>query len=720
MGFEKNMKPGKLYQMLHSPRGAYASFAFGGGEGSGMMLNEAGLGKQEIFVGIKTDYEVWCLPFFEKESGWDGEDAYAYGAGKKPDKVILRKYKEETVTRKLGLATDTFSADNLTFSVATPVSGIPDPDKTPSELFKKSIMPAIPAKITVDNSAGTESVVGVFGLREMLGTYAISDSGRTDIEGAMDKNGCGFAFDPSQHGGRIQLIADFGPDKLFNRHSPNFYRLDTMSGFIFEVKPGETITVDFMLGWFDPRIATRGAHEFRYYYTRYFSSAPEMFSYAVPQAAGLWAEAYEHDRRLEKADISPERKLMLAQAMHCYWGSTMLFDDGSRPRYVVNEGTFVMMNTFDLSMDHLFYETLYQPWTVRNQLDTFADEYCYYDTLHPHDDPNTHYPGGISFTHDQGIHCTWSPKGYSAYEHVNKHGCLSYMSHEELCNWILCAAVYFQATDDGEWISRRKGVFLDCLTSLLNRDHYDPARRDGIMDLEGDRCGIAGEITSYDCIDKSLGQSRRNIYIGLKCFSAYLALNRLLKATGDPHVADAAAEAMAGARRVSATVTKFYDNELGFVPSLLDNEDKTAIIPALEGLAFPGWFGMPEMTAYDGPFAEMMETMKKHFVNIMKPGVCLFDDGGWRLSASSICTFVSKVFLLQYASETVMGLPLDETTRKEADVAHLNWWTNITKGCPGIDCIFWGNDYSTSFGFHYPRAITAILWLCDAKGTLAL
>ena len=718
MGYEKNQKPGKFFQTMHSPRGAYASFVFGDTEPAGMLFEEAGIGKQDIFVGIKQDMEVRCLPLFKGESGWEGEDAYAFGQGKKPEKVVLRRYKDDDVTRTLGMATDTVSAQNLTFSVASPVSGLPDPDKVCGELFKKAIMPAIPAKITVDNTAGSETVTGVFGLREMLGVYALSDSGRTDIEGAMDKNGCGFAFDTAQHGGRIKLVADFGPERIFNRHSPEFYRLDTMSGFIFEVKPGEKITVDFMLGWFNETAATHGAHKLKYYYTKYFSTAEEMFSYAVKQAGSLWEEAYAHDKRLEMSPLSPERKLLLAHAMHCYWASSMLFDDGGRPRYVVNEGSFVMMNTFDLSVDHLFYETLYQPWTVRNQLDFYADEYSYYDTVHPHDDPDTHYPGGIAFTHDQGVHNTFSPKGYSAYEHVNKHGCLSYMSHEELVNWVVCAAVYFNATDDKEWLTRRKGVILDCLTSMLNRDHFDPAQRDGVMDLESDRCGIAGEITSYDCIDPSLGQARRNMYLASKCFGAYLSLYRMLTAIEDSSAANAAEEAMAGAKRLAATIVKGFDPALGFVPSILDGENKTAIIPALEGFVFPAWAGLPEMTAYDGPFAELMETMKKHFTAIMKPGVCLFDDGGWRLSASSINSWMSKIFLLQYTTQTVLGLTLDEVTRHEADVAHMNWWTNITKGCPGIDQIFWGNEFGA--GFHYPRAITAILWLCDAKGRLTI
>ena len=711
MEYVKNVPMGKFFHTMHSPRGANGSFVFGSADdGSGMMHNEAAMCSQEVFVGIKSGDILKCLPFFEKDES-DGEIAYDFGVYRKPKKVTLRKFARDEISRKLGLATDTFSAPNLEFSVATPVMGIPDPDKSSAEDVKRSVMPAIPAKITVDNTKGADSVWGVFGLREMLGSYAISDSGRTDVEGAMDKKGTGFAFDTAQHGGRVQLIADFGPENVFNRHSPHYYRLDTMSGFIFEVKPGENITVDFMLGWFDEGIVTRGAHYFKNYYTRYFSTADEMFSYAVKQVNALWDEAYKYDKLLDESKLSEERKVMAAHAMHCYYASTMLFDDGGRARYVTNEGSYVMHNTFDLSVDHVFYEAMYCPWGIRSQLDSFAEEYSYYDTVHPYDDPDKHYPGGIAFTHDQGVQNTWSPKGSSAYEHINKHGCLSFMSHEELVNWIVCAGVYFNTTDDVEWITRRKGTICDCLTSLINRDHYDPAQRDGIMDLESDRCGISAEITTYDSIDPSLGQSRRNMYLAVKTWGAYLSIYRMINAMNDPLLKGYADEAMAGAKRGAATIVASFDEQLGYIPAILDGVDRTAIIPAIEGLIFPLWTGMPEMVAYDGPFAELLKTLKRHFINIMKPGVCIFSDGGWRMSASSINSWMSKIFLMQYINERILGVDLGETINREADVAHANWWTNIACRCPGVDQMFWGNIHGR--GFHYPRAITAMLWLSN-------
>lgn len=38
-----------------------------------------------------------------------------------------------------------------------------------------------------------------------------------------------------------------------------------------------------------------------------------------------------------------------------------------------------MMNTFDLTVDHLFFELAWHPWTVRNTLDLFADSVAAFD-----------------------------------------------------------------------------------------------------------------------------------------------------------------------------------------------------------------------------------------------------------------------------------------------------------------------------------------------------
>ena len=51
------------------------------------------------------------------------------------------------------------------------------------------------------------------------------------------------------------------------------------------------------------------------------------------------------------------------------------------PFWVVNEGEYRMMNTFDLTVDQLFYELELNPWTVKNELDMFVKRYSYEDRV---------------------------------------------------------------------------------------------------------------------------------------------------------------------------------------------------------------------------------------------------------------------------------------------------------------------------------------------------
>ena len=40
-----------------------------------------------------------------------------------------------------------------------------------------------------------------------------------------------------------------------------------------------------------------------------------------------------------------------------------------------------------------------------------------------------------------------------------------------------------------------------------------------------------------------------------------------------------------------------------------------------------------------------------------QPGICIFPDGGWKLSSSSDNSWLSKVYLSQFVARKVLGLP---------------------------------------------------------------
>jgi hypothetical protein len=105
----------------------------------------------------------------------------------------------------------------------------------------------------------------------------------------------------------------------------------------------------------------------------------------------------------------------------------------------------VMMNTLDLTIDMMFFELKWNPWTVRNVLEHFVEEYSYTDKIFSPDNPEQLLEGGISFAHDMGVDNHFSPKGYSSYECSGlDRKCFSYMTSEQLTNWVLIAGVYFK------------------------------------------------------------------------------------------------------------------------------------------------------------------------------------------------------------------------------------------------------------------------------------
>jgi hypothetical protein len=68
--------------------------------------------------------------------------------------------------------------------------------------------------------------------------------------------------------------------------------------------------------------------------------------------------------------LSNDQRFMLAHSIRSYYGSTQFLEHAGQLLWVVNEGEYRMMNTFDLTVDQLFYELKMNPWTVRTFVST--------------------------------------------------------------------------------------------------------------------------------------------------------------------------------------------------------------------------------------------------------------------------------------------------------------------------------------------------------------
>ena len=353
----------------------------------------------------------------------------------------------------------------------------------------------------------------------------------------------------------------------------------------------------------------------------------------------------------------------------------------------------------------LFYEMRFSPWTVRNVLESFVRHYSYYDRVF---DPQTKqlYDGGISFTHDMGVSNIFSPKGFSSYEREGlDRKCFSYMTHEQLVNWVLCAGVYAAQTRDVDFLREQRGIIVDCYHSMQVRDNPDPAKRTGVMSFESSRCGLdGGEITTYDSLDASLGQSRGNLYLAVKSWAGYLALEYCFDALG---MTEETKQAHASSVLCAKTIVSKYDSKLGFIPAVFDSDSTSAIVPAIEGLIFPKEMGLTSAIDPTGEFKDLMNALCNHFRHILKKGVCLYDGGGWKLSSTADNSWMSKICLCQHVARTVLKIDFG-SDQLVHDTEHMRW---EIEGARDVACSDQFSSGVAKGSKYYPRIVTSILWM---------
>ena len=688
----------------HSPMGAHSSLTCGmHGARGGMAMENGEPADGGVYAGFEDEHGVLhLLPLFAMSA--DERARYQQGGeadGKQPAEQVIPADK---ITRDYQWATDTFRAEGLCLQLVTPFFPIPDPATSSAVEQKYASCPASLIRISLDNRKSKVPRRFFFAVRSQ-GKWAVPAGQDRHFRCLTGHDRMGMAT-----ADEAETFINFGiQDAMRRRHRSPHFLLGGTAGFIATAPAGEQRELLISIGYYKQGPATTGRNT-RYWYTRYFSSLEEVLRYALQKAPDYLTEAGARDAELMAARLNEDQKFLIAHATHSYWGSTEWLDDGGAPRWVVNEGEYLMMNTFDLTVDMLFFEMRFNPWTVRNVLDQFVREYSYYDQVFAPGKPGKLYPGGISFAHDMGVMNQFSPDGYSSYEIAGlDRACFSYMTCEQLANWVCCAGVYYARTRDAEFLTRNRGVLEDCLRSLQHRDHPDPRKRNGIMKYESSRTQGGGEITTYDSLDHSLGQARNNIYLASKCWAAYLALEFMFGKLG----ADApAAESARAARLCARTLVKGFDPKLGFIPAVLEGNNRSAIIPVIEGLIFPHEMGLKQALSFQGPFKDLLQTMKRHLENVLVKGVCLYDDGGWKLSSTADNSWMSKINLCQHIARNILGVTQGRDGA-QADRAHAEW---ERKGSEFNAC---SDQFSSGVAMgskYYPRIVTNVLWLNPKRG----
>ena len=691
-----------FYNAFHAPLGAHSSFTLGcKGKNGGLGLELGGPADDNIYIGMESSkgshYEA--LPFYEGTE--DEASRYDHSNRKKAQKGGISPFDSKKIKREFSLGTDSWKVDDLEFSIYSMAEGVPDPKKTSAATLKKILCPAVFAELTIDNRKGKKERRAFFGFSSARGSDAMNVvHQKNGLRGIAKGTSHGiFCDDP-----KVVALKDFSAENILKVKDPENYQqhLGATGLFLCPVPAGQKKTFRFGVCFFRGGQVTTGM-PCSYFYSRYYRSLEDVAKQAMSSFDWYKKRAAKADRYLEKKSLNADQKWMMAHSIRSYFGSTQFLEHKKEPVWVVNEGEYRMMNTFDLTVDQIFFEMELNPWTVKNELDLFTRRYKYTDRLHFPGEDNLH-SGGLSFTHDMGVQNHFTEPGYSSYERSGLTGCFSYMTHEQLVNWVLCAAVYAKGTGDQKWLKTNLSIFRKCLSSMLHRDHPQKKNRNGIMALDSSRTDDGAEITTYDSLDTSLGQARNNVYIAVKGWAAYLAMEEVFSSFGLEKEAETSRQQ---ARLASETIAGFLDGK-GYIPAVMGEDCDSRIIPAIEGLVFPWVLGQKHALKENGPYGTLIGALKTHFKTILKKGTCLYPDGGWKLSSTADNSWLSKIYLCQFVARKVLGFK-SPATGTTADKAHANWlkkeenlryaWSDQMRSGVAM-----GSKY-------YPRGVTSILWL---------
>jgi xylan 1,4-beta-xylosidase len=690
------------FNAFHSPIGAHASFTLGcHGSQGGLGLELGGPAGDQVFIGVSNAKGDGCdmFPFGHTQNSESLR--YADNSNKKIA-LSFNQFKAEEITREFDLGVDRWQAGGLDFAVYSPVEAVPEPKKSNRADCMRVLRPSVTAELSFDNRKGKTDRRMFFGYAPAKGTDAVrrilDEKGMTGV--GQGSSTAIFTDHPqAKVSTNFHLAVALEEPYEFNHG----FALGNTGILMVDIPAGKKVTLNLALCFFRQGTVTTGL-ETSYLYTRWFKNIEAVGKYTLANFKEIRKAAKDCQALVKSKKLNEDQRFQLIHAIRSYYGSTQFLDHDGEPLWVVNEGEYRMLNTFDLTVDQLFYEMKLNPWTVRNVLDLFVDRYSYTDKVHAPGGKNI-YPGGISFAHDMGQRNHFSPAGRSSYELTGLTGCFSHMTHEQLVNWVLCAAVYVQQTEDHKWLKKQLPVFKKCLRSLLNRDAPTDSERNGIMGMDSSRTELGAEITTYDSLDESLGQARNNGYMAVKIWAAYLALEQIFTPEG---LAKEAATCLKQAARAADTiVSHVIDGEL---PALLGEETKSRIIPTVEGLVFPKVLGLDAALSDSGPYGHLIGALRTHTENVLKKGVCLYDDGAWKLSSTADNSWLSKIYLCQYVVREILGIK-NPVTGETADRAHVGWLLNEKN-------LRWAwSDQMRSGVAHgslyYPRGVTAILWLTE-------
>jgi hypothetical protein len=668
---------------VNGPSGPYYDIA---GDWCGLGMSSPGIPYYNFMVGGGGGVLIAL-------SGSAGLQTFPFAASPAHISSNASFFAETNLQRTLTACTDHWTANDggLAFTHYTPAWSMASLDTATLSDKKRFFLPATWLVFTVNNTSTTPEDL-YFGLPITNATQ------RSFANGAYQGFAVGEAALAVQTGA-CDLLSVPGLTAVLNGMTQGF-------AFHLNVPAGQTRTLTVVLAFYRSAVVDSRMSG-SYYYTSLFGSVDSVIDWAFAEFADAKVRCQQLASAMANAGLNAYRQFLASHAMHSYMANTIcLIDPGGAAHWRVTEGAYAYISTFDLVVDLAFYESQMCPWALRNVLDTYSGalpgsgysfERPLYDAAGTVVSTN-----GFSFHHDMGNWPTSFPPGTDPVFD-------DYMGQEQLQNWILSAGLYWSHTADHAWLTNNLALLKTCLNSMLLRDDTNAVARNGITKNLNEPEG-----TTFDDLDPSLEAARYSGRLAVRNWASYLALQAMFGQVGDaPDETTCQKMAVVAAQTIAALWTN-YQGTLGYIPALLDGSDQAAIIPMVEGLAYPLQMGLTNaVDRIGGPYAPMLLALSNHLAAVLVPGTCLdATTGAWKMTSANYKTWQSKMYLAQYVAEHVLGLTGDNVNGT-VDQRHATLQLQSAPFHEWSDEI-WSYGADECGGCHYPRGITGALWWLNA------
>ena len=339
---------------------------------------------------------------------------------------------------------------------------------------------------------------------------------------------------------------------------------------------------------------------------------------------------------------------MLCHAIRSYYGSTQLLEYegeaglGRQRRRISHD-------------EHLRFDggssvlgTAPESLGCQKPADWFVDRYSYEDKVRFPGD-KTDIPA-VSRSPTIWAHELWSRPGYSSYEKAGLNGCFSYMTHEQLVNWLCCATVYVEHTGDQEWL---EAALADLRSVFRKSAEPRPSRSRKAARPDATRfLALRGGAEITPTIVSMFRWARR-------------ATTFIWRAKSGPvtwRSKNCSAQRGDADKAESRTSTRTHDANLArSCGRRWNHSGGSRRRQRFEDCSrhrrsdLPVFTGCRRRLESDGEFGRLMAALKRHLHAVLRPVCACSRMARWKLSSTSDNSWLSKIYLCQFVARDILG-----------------------------------------------------------------